>query len=197
MGVRFAGKSLEQLLSGLAAGLATGLRHDVDIAVVVRDRHGARVWGHHTRAALTVVKAPAGARKAAVDAALEDDRMGRDHNTLTMPIGPPGRAIGAVIVTSTGVAGIADADVDDVQRSVTEWAPTIDNAIAYAEADARAKHLESALFSRAVIEQAKGILMERERCGADGAFEILRDRSQRTDVKVAVVAQQIVAEAQR
>ena len=75
------------------------------------------------------------------------------------------------------------------------WALTIDNAIAFAAAHTRMKNLEIALQGRAVIEQAKGIVMERHHCGADEAFEILRDRSQRGDAKLSLIAAQLVAEA--
>jgi AmiR/NasT family two-component response regulator len=43
-----------------------------------------------------------------------------------------------------------------------------------------------------VIEQAKGILMARYRCGPDEAFDLLRRASQRANVKVSVLAAQIV-----
>jgi hypothetical protein len=43
-----------------------------------------------------------------------------------------------------------------------------------------------------VIEQAKGIIMARQRCGPDEAFELLRRASQRANVKVHALAAQIV-----
>ena len=44
----------------------------------------------------------------------------------------------------------------------------------------------------AVIEQAKGIVMAQRRCGPEEAFDVLRQVSQRTNVKVAVLAAQLV-----
>ncbi len=52
--------------------------------------------------------------------------------------------------------------------------------------------LRGALGRRAVIEQAKGILMGRHDIDADAAFERLRERSQRTGVKVADLAAALV-----
>jgi AmiR/NasT family two-component response regulator len=49
-------------------------------------------------------------------------------------------------------------------------------------------NLHEALASRAVIEQAKGIVMARNRCGADEAFASLRQESQHTHVKLRDVA---------
>jgi hypothetical protein len=44
----------------------------------------------------------------------------------------------------------------------------------------------------AVIEQAKGIIMAQQRCGPEQAFDLLRQASQRTNVKVHVLAAHIV-----
>jgi hypothetical protein len=43
-----------------------------------------------------------------------------------------------------------------------------------------------------VIEQAKGIIIVWQGCGPDEAFDVLRRISQRTNVKLHVVAAQIV-----
>jgi AmiR/NasT family two-component response regulator len=52
--------------------------------------------------------------------------------------------------------------------------------------------LQGAFGRRAVIEQAKGILMSRQSVDADDAFELLRVHSQRSGRKVGDVAQAIV-----
>lgn len=52
--------------------------------------------------------------------------------------------------------------------------------------------LQGALGRRAVIEQAKGILMARRAVGADAAFELLREHSQRSGRKLAEVAEAVV-----
>jgi len=52
--------------------------------------------------------------------------------------------------------------------------------------------LQARLETMPVIEQAKGILMAQNRCGPDEAFDLLRRASQRANVKVSVLAAQIV-----
>jgi len=52
--------------------------------------------------------------------------------------------------------------------------------------------LQGAFGRRAVIEQAKGILMARRGLNADKAFELLRDHSQRNGRKLAEVAEAVV-----
>jgi ANTAR domain len=56
------------------------------------------------------------------------------------------------------------------------------------------RQLRDALESRAVIEQAKGILMARVGCDADEAFAMLSRASQARNVKLRLVAAQLVSE---
>lgn len=58
-----------------------------------------------------------------------------------------------------------------------------------------AEQLETAMRSRAVIEQAKGILMGQRRCTAEEAFEVLVRLSQNSNRKLRDVAQALVDEA--
>lgn len=58
--------------------------------------------------------------------------------------------------------------------------------------DSAFARLQARLDSMPVIEQAKGILMAEQRCGPDEAFDLLRRASQRANVKVSVLAAQIV-----
>ena len=57
----------------------------------------------------------------------------------------------------------------------------------------RADNLEIAMRNRAVIEQAKGILMAQRRCDATEAFNILAAASQRANRKLREIAVAIVA----
>ena len=68
----------------------------------------------------------------------------------------------------------------------------LSNAQAYADAIALSEQLREALASRAVIEQAKGAIMGRRRVSADTAFELLRRSSQRRNMKLRDVAQEVV-----
>jgi hypothetical protein len=57
----------------------------------------------------------------------------------------------------------------------------------------RVERLEARLATQAVIEQAKGILMARQGCDPDKAFDMLRSASQRTNRPVRELARDIVA----
>jgi GAF domain-containing protein len=66
------------------------------------------------------------------------------------------------------------------------------NALVHEREVTLSSQLREALVSRAVIDQAKGIIMERERCSPEEAFEILRKMSQHTNRKLRDIAQQAV-----
>ena len=53
-------------------------------------------------------------------------------------------------------------------------------------------HLRIAMKSRAVIEQAKGILMERYKITDDRAFTVLTRTSQESNIKLRELADQLV-----
>ncbi|MFE3451796.1 ANTAR domain-containing protein [Nonomuraea sp. NPDC059194] len=60
-----------------------------------------------------------------------------------------------------------------------------------------AAQLQEAMAGRAVIDQAKGIIMKTSGCSAEAAFEELRKVSQHHQVKVADLARLLVEEHQR
>jgi response regulator NasT len=53
--------------------------------------------------------------------------------------------------------------------------------------------MREAMASRAVIEQAKGVLMRDRACTANDAFEVLRELSQHSNRKLHAVAAAVVA----
>jgi AmiR/NasT family two-component response regulator len=79
-------------------------------------------------------------------------------------------------------AYITDAEVDD-------WQSAIDIVL---RRFTEYHDLEGAFGRRAIIERAKGILMERHSVDAADAFEMLRKQSRRANTKLADVAAAIV-----
>jgi GAF domain-containing protein len=73
---------------------------------------------------------------------------------------------------------------------------TLTHARLYHSGQRLVHQLQEALASRAVIEQAKGIVMARERCGPEEAFEILRRSSQRSHRRLREVARRLVDSVQ-
>jgi GAF domain-containing protein len=121
----------------------------------------------------------------------------RSHDVLSFlaaPLVVRGRAIGALNLYSRSPDGFTK--VDDVLVSLygAQAAIALTNARTYEGARRLSEQLQEAITSRAVIEQAKGVLMGEHHVSADEAFDLLRNRSTRSNVKLRIVAQQIVAE---
>jgi GAF domain-containing protein len=75
-------------------------------------------------------------------------------------------------------------------------AVAIANAHLYDATTTLAQHMQAAMESRAVIEQAKGIIMGERRCTAGEAFAVLTTVSQNSNRKVRDVAAALVDRAQ-
>ena len=117
--------------------------------------------------------------------------------TLSVGLPVAGRSIGGLNVYRTVADHPADALLDELIAFAGSAASVVNNVASYAKAAAEATHLRTAMDSRAVIEQAKGILMARERCSADEAFALLSRISQHKHLKLRDVAAAIVAEVAR
>lgn len=108
-----------------------------------------------------------------------------------------GDVLGALNLYSTSPGKFTDADQEAADRFAAHAAGALAVAIRLAQLAELTSHLETALRSRAVIDQAKGILMEQQHCDADEAFAILRTASQRRNTKLREIAAEIVARASR
>jgi hypothetical protein len=73
----------------------------------------------------------------------------------------------------------------------------VNNITSFAGAADELAGLRIAMQSRAAIEQAKGVLIARDRCSPDQAFDILKRISQSQNVKLHEIAQRIVDTAQK
>jgi GAF domain-containing protein len=83
----------------------------------------------------------------------------------------------------------------EVQRAEV-FAASVSAALALAARQASSAELtgqmREALASRAVIDQALGVIMAQERCTTSQAFDILRSASQNRNIKLRDIARQIV-----
>lgn len=110
---------------------------------------------------------------------------------LSVPLRVGAGAFGSLNLYSRGQGfdedGTRDAELFAGQASVV-----LSNAAALAAADVQQAQLEQALATRDLIGQAKGILMVRQSCSADDAFDVLRRASQRANRKLRDIAQDVV-----
>jgi AmiR/NasT family two-component response regulator len=99
--------------------------------------------------------------------------------------------LGALNLYARQPGALTDTDVEVVLLLAAHLATTL-AALLRAEADRRqVRGLREALDSRDVIGQAKGILMERHGMDADTAFDTLSRASQRLNIKLRDLAEQL------
>jgi hypothetical protein len=112
-------------------------------------------------------------------------------STLSAPVPAPHLSAGLNVYARS-----AGAFTEDDRSALAEFAGYAGAATTNMDAlqDARelAAHLQNAMEFRGVIEQAKGVLMERYRLTAEQAFRLLADASMRTNRKVRDLAENLV-----
>ena len=114
------------------------------------------------------------------------------RSSLSIPLPFQGATIGALDTYAGRPRAFGEADVA-LGEEVASWlAVAVGNAEAAARTEEDLAHMRKAMMSRAVIEQAKGILIERHKVTDDQAFTILAHASQQTNVKLRDVAADLV-----
>ena len=141
-----------------------------------------------------------------VDELATDDRFGPVgpgaaalgvHSCLAVPLPYQGSSIGALGAYAAPPAAFSAPDAVQIATEVAEaLAAVVLNAESHAQLGSQAHNLSVAMTNRAVIEQAKGVLMAQQHVGPDEAFEMLRAASQRANRKLRDVAAGIVASTQ-
>ena len=97
-------------------------------------------------------------------------RAGVRHTvSVGMPLAQ--RSIGGMNIYKTAEGPLSPAFLEHAEVFAGYAAVAVNNVTSYAGAANEAANLRAAMQSRAVIEQAKGILMARDRCTADEAFD--------------------------
>jgi GAF domain-containing protein len=111
---------------------------------------------------------------------------------LSCPLIIDEKFAGALNLYSKQPHGFGDLDEALLRLYVTAATAAIANARRYAEARRLAEHLARALDSRAVVDQASGVLMALRGISAEEAFNELSRESQNTNTKLREIAARIV-----
>ena len=111
---------------------------------------------------------------------------------MSFPLPPQELLAGGLNVYARTSQPLDQATRDLAARFAAYAVVPVSNMYLYESAVERAEHLRAALDSRAVIDQAKGILMERFKLSADQAFSVLAQRSMVTNTKVRDIAERFV-----
>ena len=116
-------------------------------------------------------------------------------SSLSMPV-PLQREVSAALnIYSLDRDAFDDAAVELASTFAAYAGVALANMHLYTAQGQVAEQLQQAMQSRAVIEQAKGILMGQRRCSAQEAFDLLVRLSQDTNRKLRDVAQALVEDA--
>lgn len=106
-----------------------------------------------------------------------------------------GHRLGALNLSSRDDDGFSELDEEMVALFTVPASAAIVVADRYADARDLASQLEQALQSRAVIDQAIGIIMAQSRCSPEEAFIILTRASNNRNVKLRDLSAEIVQRA--
>jgi GAF domain-containing protein len=102
------------------------------------------------------------------------------------------RSVGGLNIYCTADATPGPEFIEQAEVFASYAAVAVNNVASYIEVADDAANMRAAMASRAVIEQAKGIIMGRDHCTAEEAFDILRRISQQKNVKVRELSQAVV-----
>ncbi len=117
------------------------------------------------------------------------------HGSMSIPV-PVQREVSAAVNVYSAERNAFDDDQVALASTFAGYAGVaLANMHVYEAQGKVAEQLQAAMASRAVIEQAKGLLMGQRGCDADEAFAILVQLSQDTNRKLRDVAKALVDQA--
>ena len=119
------------------------------------------------------------------------------HSALSLPLMVGDEVIGAINTYARSRDAFGEHAVQLGSQFAGPAAVSVYNAQLLAGAQERTKALQRALDSRAVIDQAIGIIRSRSGVSAEVAFDRLTRLSQTENIKLHIVAERMVEEAAR
>ncbi|NAZ84033.1 ANTAR domain-containing protein [Kineococcus sp. R8] len=118
------------------------------------------------------------------------------HSTVAIGMPLPYEGLAALnVYTRTPGRPLDEAALTAVRSFADHAAVSIANAALLSSRDRVAEQLTTAMRTRAVIEQAKGVVATMCACDPEEAFEFLRKRSQSLNRKLHDIAAQVVDDA--
>jgi GAF domain-containing protein len=119
------------------------------------------------------------------------------HSSLSVGLPVHEQVTGALNIYAT-IPDAFDDDAITIAQTFAGFAAVgLANAHLYETQATLAEHMQKAMENRAVIEQAKGIIMGRRRCTSEQAFAILTKLSQDSNRKLRDIASALVENAHR
>jgi GAF domain-containing protein len=113
-------------------------------------------------------------------------------SSLSLPLSLAGGTYGGLNLYGAAAGAFDEHDREVASAFASQASAVVMNAVAYWGVHEQAANLIRAMEHRAVIEQAKGILIASEGCSPDEAFDLLRRASQRENRKLRDLAAELV-----
>jgi GAF domain-containing protein len=123
-----------------------------------------------------------------------------DHgilSTLSLPMSIASTPLGAMNMYADHEDAFDGPEIETATLFASQASIVLGNSQAYWDARSLGEQLSESISSRAIIEQAKGIIMGSMRCTADQAFSYLVEQSQATNTKLRAIAEDIVNDTAR
>ncbi|HEV2087491.1 MAG TPA: GAF and ANTAR domain-containing protein [Cryptosporangiaceae bacterium] len=119
------------------------------------------------------------------------------HSSVSVGIPVQDAVTGALNIYATKPQSFDDDAIEMARTFAGYVGVALANAHLYSSTSALARQMEEAMKSRAVIEQAKGILVGQKGCTTEEAFDILIRASQSSNRKLRDIAESLVQNSQR
>jgi len=114
------------------------------------------------------------------------------RSSLSVPLPIQRDVTGALNFYATDPDAFSDEAIELAETFAGQAAVAVANAHLYEVTAALAQQMSEAMANRAVIEQAKGIIMRDHGCSPDEAFDVLVRMSQKAHTKLRDIAQRVV-----
>jgi GAF domain-containing protein len=115
------------------------------------------------------------------------------RSCYALPLMTGGELAGALVLYGRRPGAFGPEEIRRAERFARNAAGALTLALRLASCADQNDQLRSSIMSRAVIDQALGVIMATQRCPQDKAFALLRSVSQNTNVKIRDLAASIVS----
>jgi GAF domain-containing protein len=115
------------------------------------------------------------------------------RSCLALPLFAGAKMIGALTLYSPHQQAFGTAETERIEHFARSASRSLAVAVRLASYSALVDQLRASLATRAVIDQALGVIMAQNRCNQAEAFAVLRGASQRRNIKLRQLAEEVVA----
>jgi GAF domain-containing protein len=114
------------------------------------------------------------------------------RSSVSIPLVVDEKPVGTLNIYTDSGTDFSETDISNVKAFADQASASLTLMFRHSEQLELEEQLRNALSTRAVIDQALGIIMAQQRCNSTEAFAVLRKASQDRNVKVAEIAAELI-----